>query len=465
MLATSRAPLHVSGEHQYSVDSLVQAEAVTLFADRARSVVSRFRADGAQPLGDRGDLPSSRWTATGDRAGRRTVEGPDARGAPSTTRATRARVGFGRRRCPRSSTHAARDHGLELWPARSHRPASVRAVVRIRRRLQWPGGRGDRPRSERRGVRSTSWRRSASSWITTWCEPSRTRRVKRASASSTPSEHSRSSRFHRRRRSVSGNVTRCTSSRKPGLRWTSGRSGLAGTSDRRPRQLPGRIAVGGCERERRSPRQARGVAVVVLRNPRAPGRSGPMASCRGSGDRVSRAAAAGGTSAVPGAARTRLWRRSSPGGRPLDAGVAPGRGGSRRSHDHHRPLDLVTRRIRSWRPETRRIPYAASRRACPEARPPRACSIPRIDRPLRPFGARPCRDAVPRRRSHPVRTRSRRRHIPDKWPHRDWQRCLGRGRCFGSDPGIVGGGVTSGGTRAGSRWRHRGARRCASPCR
>jgi predicted ATPase/DNA-binding CsgD family transcriptional regulator len=42
VLATSRAPLHIRGEHQYAVDSLVQAEALLLFVERARSVVSHF---------------------------------------------------------------------------------------------------------------------------------------------------------------------------------------------------------------------------------------------------------------------------------------------------------------------------------------------------------------------------------------------------------------------------------------
>ena len=42
VLATSRAPLHIRGEHQYAVDLLVQAEALLLFVERARSVVSHF---------------------------------------------------------------------------------------------------------------------------------------------------------------------------------------------------------------------------------------------------------------------------------------------------------------------------------------------------------------------------------------------------------------------------------------
>ena len=42
VLATSRAPLHIRGEHQYAVNSLVQAEALLLFVERARSVVSHF---------------------------------------------------------------------------------------------------------------------------------------------------------------------------------------------------------------------------------------------------------------------------------------------------------------------------------------------------------------------------------------------------------------------------------------
>jgi predicted ATPase/DNA-binding CsgD family transcriptional regulator len=43
VLATSRIPLHVRGEREYSVEPLPEADAITLFADRARAI----RTDGA----------------------------------------------------------------------------------------------------------------------------------------------------------------------------------------------------------------------------------------------------------------------------------------------------------------------------------------------------------------------------------------------------------------------------------
>jgi predicted ATPase/DNA-binding CsgD family transcriptional regulator len=43
VIATSRVALHVRGEHQYAVDPLAQTDAMTLFAERARSVDSHFR--------------------------------------------------------------------------------------------------------------------------------------------------------------------------------------------------------------------------------------------------------------------------------------------------------------------------------------------------------------------------------------------------------------------------------------
>ena len=48
MLATSRAPLRLSGEHQYRVEPLPLADAVRLFAARARAVAPSFRRPGEE---------------------------------------------------------------------------------------------------------------------------------------------------------------------------------------------------------------------------------------------------------------------------------------------------------------------------------------------------------------------------------------------------------------------------------
>ncbi len=47
LLVTSRAPLHVAGEHEYQVPTLALEDAVELFTTRARQVDSRFDADPA----------------------------------------------------------------------------------------------------------------------------------------------------------------------------------------------------------------------------------------------------------------------------------------------------------------------------------------------------------------------------------------------------------------------------------
>jgi predicted ATPase/class 3 adenylate cyclase len=49
LLATSRAPLRVSGEHEYALDPLQQAEAVELFLERARSAKREVTYDDAIP--------------------------------------------------------------------------------------------------------------------------------------------------------------------------------------------------------------------------------------------------------------------------------------------------------------------------------------------------------------------------------------------------------------------------------
>jgi predicted ATPase/DNA-binding SARP family transcriptional activator len=46
VIVTSRTPLHVSGEHEYPVEPLPEADAVELFVDRARAIKPGFTANG-----------------------------------------------------------------------------------------------------------------------------------------------------------------------------------------------------------------------------------------------------------------------------------------------------------------------------------------------------------------------------------------------------------------------------------
>jgi predicted ATPase len=50
LLVTSRAPLHLSGEHEYAVPPLTAEEALALFAERAAAVKASFLLDGNRPL-------------------------------------------------------------------------------------------------------------------------------------------------------------------------------------------------------------------------------------------------------------------------------------------------------------------------------------------------------------------------------------------------------------------------------
>ena len=80
VLATSREPLAVAGEARYRLGPLAlpvrtpgraaRAEAVALFADRARTVDAQFTLDG-ETAGGGAAGGAAGWDAAGDRAGRR----------------------------------------------------------------------------------------------------------------------------------------------------------------------------------------------------------------------------------------------------------------------------------------------------------------------------------------------------------------------------------------------------------
>ena len=72
VLATSREPLRLRGEHLLPVPPLAPAtEAPKLFIERVRAVRPDFVAVGNEYGGGRRDLPPVGWAAPGDRAGRR----------------------------------------------------------------------------------------------------------------------------------------------------------------------------------------------------------------------------------------------------------------------------------------------------------------------------------------------------------------------------------------------------------
>ena len=114
----------------------------------------RVRADGYEPAGGRGDLPAPRRPAARDRAGRRSIEGADSRGAPAPAGSGRRAAGVGGGRCAGPPAHPARHDRLELRPAEPGRAHGVQPGLRVRRRVRRRGrgrgrGRSVRPRPDR----------------------------------------------------------------------------------------------------------------------------------------------------------------------------------------------------------------------------------------------------------------------------------------------------------------------------
>ena len=140
VVATSRRPLHLYGEHEHPVPPLTAAGdrrrgrrgagrsgAVQLFVQRAQHRAARLRARRGQRRRRRRDLPAARRAAAGHRAGRRAHASCWAR------RALLARLSAdlepaARRRPAGPPADAARDHRLEPRPARRDQQAFFRRL-------------------------------------------------------------------------------------------------------------------------------------------------------------------------------------------------------------------------------------------------------------------------------------------------------------------------------------------------
>ena len=118
MLATSRAVLHVSGEHVFPVAPLAEEDAVELLVQRARLLEPTFARDAGNEERPERDLPARRRAAAGDRARRRTGPNPDSTGAAGATRFAARCPHWRPARPPGPPADAARDGGVERRPAR-----------------------------------------------------------------------------------------------------------------------------------------------------------------------------------------------------------------------------------------------------------------------------------------------------------------------------------------------------------
>ena len=135
ILVTSRERLHVTGETEYAVPSLVDDDGTELFLARAPGRTPRARAVPRRDHGDARDLPAAGRPAARDRARRRPrqvasavrdLEPPGAAAGVPHGRPTRRAGSPADPRC---------DDRLELHAARAGRAGGVQAARDLRRRL------------------------------------------------------------------------------------------------------------------------------------------------------------------------------------------------------------------------------------------------------------------------------------------------------------------------------------------
>ncbi|MGH2559940.1 MAG: ATP-binding protein [Thermomicrobiales bacterium] len=169
MLATSRAPLNVYGEHIYAVpplplpsldlaaDSATPNAAVTLFVQRAGGA-AQFCADAVERGGGRRDLPAGRRVAARHRAGGGANQGALVRGSDGAAGPPARSTHRWAARPPRSPAHAARDHLLELRPLAARRPGALPSPRGLRGRVHVGCGRSRGGRREAEGASSSASR-------------------------------------------------------------------------------------------------------------------------------------------------------------------------------------------------------------------------------------------------------------------------------------------------------------------
>ena len=156
ILATSRSPLRLTGEHVVPLAPLPAEDATTLFFELAAAQGVPLDEDSLPAV--RGDLPATRRPTARDRA-RRGPSRPALAGSTARSAGRRARPrDGGPRRSPATPANPARDARLELWapdrePAAAPRPAcGVRRGQHARRRARRGAGRpsGSSPTSRPR---------------------------------------------------------------------------------------------------------------------------------------------------------------------------------------------------------------------------------------------------------------------------------------------------------------------------
>ena len=119
IIATSREPLRIAGEVELDLPPMVEADAVTLFLERAQAI----RADIGDSPAVHELIRAPRRPPARDRARRRPGEAARAGAAPRAHRAA-SRSPQGRPRRRRAPCHAARHDCLELRPARAEESSS-----------------------------------------------------------------------------------------------------------------------------------------------------------------------------------------------------------------------------------------------------------------------------------------------------------------------------------------------------